>query len=86
MAVIALGVCGCVPMPPPPPPTPLPVRDGVEPVDAAYKTTMLAIIRQMADQGNRTIGVAYVDVPAKGTDFPEEEPSYQYTLIGVMGV
>uniref|UniRef100_A0A7S1NU91 P-type Cu(+) transporter n=1 Tax=Eutreptiella gymnastica TaxID=73025 RepID=A0A7S1NU91_9EUGL len=61
-------------------------RTGVEPVDAAYKAKMMAIIEQMADQGNRTIGVAYVDVPANGSNFPEEEPNYQYTLIGVMGI
>lgn len=56
----------------------------VVPLSAEMKGTYMEIITDMADQGNRTIGVAYYE--SSGA-FPEEEPeSESMTLVGILGI
>eukprot|EP00668_Euglena_longa_P006784 GGOE01008108.1.p1 GENE.GGOE01008108.1~~GGOE01008108.1.p1 ORF type:complete len:1105 (-),score=368.79 GGOE01008108.1:645-3824(-) len=57
---------------------------GVVVLDEHYRAGLLQTIEQMADQGNRTIAIAYFDPEDK--PFPEEEPIFQYVLIAIVGI
>ena len=57
----------------------------VEALSAAKKEECLAMINDMADQGNRTIGVAYCEYG--GGSLPDEEPDATgLVLVGVLGI
>jgi len=57
----------------------------VEALSAQKKEEFLAMINDMANQGNRTIGVAYTEY--QGGALPEEEPDVDnLVLVGVLGI
>ena len=62
--------------------------DGVvRPMGDSDRAQFEAQIEDMANQGNRTIGVAYGDFSCPADGFPEEEPDLpSYTFLGVLGI
>ena len=59
-------------------------RTGAMVMDEECRAAMMQTIQQMADQGNRTIGIAYAETEDLG-DFPDEEPSYEMTMLAIAG-
>eukprot|EP00667_Euglena_gracilis_P000966 EG_transcript_966 len=49
-----------------------------------YRAALMQTIEQMANQGNRTIAIAYRDLDDQ--PFPEDEPSFNYILIAIVGI
>eukprot|EP01012_Entosiphon_sulcatum_P020579 TRINITY_DN254_c0_g3_i2.p1 TRINITY_DN254_c0_g3~~TRINITY_DN254_c0_g3_i2.p1 ORF type:complete len:1281 (+),score=280.83 TRINITY_DN254_c0_g3_i2:38-3880(+) len=59
------------------------------PITAEVRASLEAVIDDMARQGNRTIGVAYVELPKDNDEaaaFPEEEPDLPLIFLGVLGI
>mmetsp|Transcript_18500 Transcript_18500/g.32066 ORF Transcript_18500/g.32066 Transcript_18500/m.32066 type:complete len:1142 (+) Transcript_18500:48-3473(+) len=57
----------------------------VMPADEDYKAGIIQVIQQMADQGNRTMAVAYAESSDNGA-FPAEEPYPALTLLAITGI
>eukprot|EP01012_Entosiphon_sulcatum_P020576 TRINITY_DN254_c0_g1_i1.p1 TRINITY_DN254_c0_g1~~TRINITY_DN254_c0_g1_i1.p1 ORF type:complete len:1040 (+),score=198.37 TRINITY_DN254_c0_g1_i1:471-3590(+) len=60
-------------------------QDGATvPITPEVRATLEGVIDDMARQGNRTIGVAYLESHMNA--FPEEEPEEQLIFLGVLGI
>ena len=58
----------------------------VRSIGDAERVQFEAQITDMANQGNRTIGVAFADYSCPPEGFPEVEPEVAYTFLGVIGI
>lgn len=66
--------CACLPATP----------TGPLELNVHYRAALMQTIEQMANQGNRTIAIAYRDLDDQ--PFPEDEPSFNYILIAIVGI